>query len=93
MGVNSLPKTVTHMATWRFTNFVLYCIVYYCCAPDTGAKYCDECVCLSVCLSVCLCWSVHGHIFGTTHPIFTNLIVHVCLSVCSDVTYFVWSGT
>ena len=23
--------------------------------PDTGAEYCDECVCLSVCLCVCVC--------------------------------------
>ena len=31
-----------------------------------GAEYCDECVCL------CVCQSVHEHISGTIHPVFTN---------------------
>jgi len=43
-----------------------------CCysAPNTGAEYCDE----RVCLSVCLCLFVRDHIFGTTSPIFTNFL-------------------
>jgi len=34
---------------------------------------------VSVCLSVCVCvrLTVHDHIFGTTHPIFTKLFDHV----------------
>jgi len=42
-------------------------------APDRGAEYCNERLCLSV--SVCL--SVHDHIFGTTCPIFTKFFMHV----------------
>jgi len=33
--------------------------------------------CLSVCLCVCVRLTVHDHIFGTTHPIFTKLFDHV----------------
>ena len=40
-------------------------------APNRGAEYCDERVCLSVCLSV------RDHIFGTTSPIFTKFFVRV----------------
>jgi len=36
-----------------------------------GAGYCDGHVC------VCVCLSVHDHIFGTAHLIFTNFFVHV----------------
>jgi len=40
-------------------------------------------VCLSVCMCVCVCVSVCGclfdrdHTFGTAHPIFTKVFVHV----------------
>ena len=42
-------------------------------APDRGAEYCDERVCLS--LPVCL--SVRDHIFETTRPIFTKFLTRV----------------
>ena len=29
------------------------------------------------CVSVCVCLSVHNHISGTTHPIFTKFFMHV----------------
>ena len=41
-------------------------------APDRGAEYCDE----HVCLCVCVCLSVRIHILGTTCPIFI-FFVHV----------------
>ena len=44
-------------------------------APDRGADYCDERVCLSVCLSV------RDHIFGTTRPIFTNFLCMLHMAV------------
>jgi len=42
-------------------------------APNRGAEYCDE----RVCLCVCVCLSVRDHIFGPTRPIFTKLFMHV----------------
>jgi len=51
-------------------------------APDRGAEYCDERVCLSE------CFSVRDHIFGTTRPIFTNFLrmspVAMARSSCGD---------
>jgi len=47
----------------------LFCCNFYS-AADRGAEYCDERVCMSVSLSVCVC----DHIFGTTRPIFTNVL-------------------
>ena len=44
-------------------------------APDRGADYCDERVCLPVCLSV------RDPVFGTTRPIFTKFFVHVPVAV------------
>ena len=44
-------------------------------APDSGAEYCDERVC------VCVCVSVRDHIFGTTRPIFTKIFLHVTMTV------------
>ena len=38
-------------------------------APDRGAEYCDE--------RVCVCLSVRDHIFGITRPIFTNFFMRV----------------
>ena len=32
---------------------------------------------VSVCLCACVCLSVRDHISGTTHPIFTEIFVHV----------------
>jgi len=34
-------------------------------------------VCLYVCVSVCGCLFVRDHTFGTAHPIFTKVFVHV----------------
>ena len=45
------------------------------CAPDSGAEYCDERVCLCVCR--CACLSVRDHIFGNARPIFTKFFMHV----------------
>jgi len=42
-------------------------------APDTGAKYCDECV--------CVCLSVRNHIFGTIRPIFTKFLCMLPMAV------------
>jgi len=50
-------------------------------APDKGAEYCDERVCLSECLSV------RDHIFGTTRPIFTNFFTHV---TCGRGSVLLW---
>jgi len=52
--VNSLPKTVTHMATWRFTNFVLYCIVL-CIITAPLIQERSIVMSASVCLSVFVC--------------------------------------
>jgi len=41
-------------------------------APDRGAEYCDERVCLRV--SVCVRLPVHNHIFGTTRQIFAIFV-------------------
>ena len=57
-------------------------------APNGEAEYRDERVCLSLCVSVCL--PVHGHIFGTTHPIFARIFVRVSLPV--DVARFSSGG-
>ena len=48
-------------------------------APDRGAEFCDErvCVCVCVCVSVCVYLFVRDHIFGTTRPIFIMLPVAV----------------
>ena len=56
-----------------FQSVATYCYS----APGKEAEYCDERVCLSVCLCVSVCVFVHDHIFGTTHPIFTKILVHV----------------
>ena len=40
-------------------------------APDSGAEYSDERVCVRLGLSV------RDHILGTTRPIFTNFVEHV----------------
>jgi len=42
-------------------------------APDRGAEYCVERVCLCVCVCVCAL-SVRGHVFGTARPIFTEFL-------------------
>jgi len=45
-------------------------------APDRGAKYCDE----RVCVHMCVCLSVRDHIFRskfTWRPIFANFFVRV----------------
>jgi len=42
-------------------------------APDRGAEYRDE----RVCLRVCVCLSVRDHIFESARPIFTKCFVHV----------------
>ena len=48
------------------------CTLYYS-APNRGAEYCDE----RVCLSVCVCLSVHEHISGNTSPIFAKFFMLV----------------
>ena len=50
-------------------------------APDRGADYCDERVCLPVCLSV------RDPVFGTTRPIFTRFFVHV---TCGRGSVLLW---
>jgi len=58
-------------------------------APDGGAEYCDERVCLSLrvsvcvslCVCVCVCLSVRDHIFGNTRPIFTNFLCMLPMTV------------
>ena len=42
-------------------------------APDRGAEYCDE--------RVCVCLSVRDHIFGDTRPIFTNFLCVLPMAV------------
>ena len=42
-------------------------------APDRGAEYCDE--------RVCVCLSVRDHIFETIRPIFTNFLYMLPMSV------------
>ena len=54
----------------RHVQLVATCSAGYS-APDRGAEYCDECVCLSVFLFV------RDHVFGTTHLIFTRYFVRV----------------
>ena len=44
-------------------------------APDSGAEYCDQRVCL--CVHVCVCVFVCDHIFGTVSPIFAKFL---CMS-------------
>jgi len=51
-------------------RYVTYFRFYYS-APDRGAEYCDERVC------VCACLSVHKHIYATTRPIFTTFLMRV----------------
>ena len=46
----------------------------FCFARGSGAKYCDEHVCLRC---VCVCLSVRQDISGTTCAIFTNFSMHV----------------
>ena len=49
-------------------------------APDSGAEYCDQRVCLCVlcvCVCVCVCVWVCDHIFGTVRPIFAKFL---CMS-------------
>jgi len=57
-----------------FTAFIHWIYLYS--APETGAEYCDQRVCLSlsVCVYVCLSAII---IFGTTRPIFTKCFLHV----------------
>ena len=49
------------------------------CAPDSGAEYCDERVCLSLCVSVCV--FVRDHIFGNARPIFTKFLCILPMAV------------
>ena len=42
-------------------------------APDRGAKYCDERVCLSVCLCVCLAAIVSSEQHVRSSPIFVHV--------------------
>jgi len=44
-------------------------------APDRGAEYCDERVCL------CVCLSVRDHVFGTTRPILTKFVYMLTMAV------------
>ena len=46
-------------------------------APDRGAEYCDERICVSV--SVYL--SLYDHIFGTARPIFTKFLCVLPMAV------------
>jgi len=53
-------------------------------APNRGAEYCDDRVCVCVCgvcvsLCSCVCLSVRGHVFRTTRPIFTKLLCMLSL--------------
>ena len=52
--------------------------VHVCLASGSGAKYCNEYVCLSVCLSACL--SIRSHNLETARPNFTKLSVSVAWS-------------
>ena len=42
-------------------------------APDRGAEYCDE--------RVCVCLSFRDHIFGIARPIFTNFLCVLPMAV------------
>ena len=48
-------------------------LVFYCSAPDRGAKYCDK----RARARVCVCLSVRDYIFGTARPIFTKFCMRV----------------
>jgi len=54
-------KAVSRSRLDTLLSFRVFCHCYF--APGSNAKYCDECVCLSVCLSV------RSHISKTTRPI------------------------
>ena len=56
--------------------------IYYT-APDREAEYCD----VHVCLCVCMCLPVCDHIFETTHPVFTEIFVHV---TCGHGSVLLW---
>ena len=62
-----------HLA-WRPVSFYS--------APDRGAEYCDERVCLSVCVL-----SVREHIFTTTRPISAEFFMHV---TCGRGSVLLW---
>jgi len=65
--VGRLPR-VTHRGQHRSGGEVWRLPLHCYSAPDRGAEYCDE----RVCLSVCVFFSVRDHTFGTTSPILNN---------------------
>jgi len=72
---------IFYVTLWCVTDFS-YCSALQYSVPDRGAEYCYASVCLSVC--VCACLSVHDHIFGTTHPIFTKFLCMILMAMAQS---------
>ena len=73
-----IPGRLPHTVRPQSISIDLWCVEYiYYSAPDRGAEYCDD----RVCLSVCVCLSVREHISGTTRPIFTKFLCMLPMSV------------
>ena len=66
---NSRLKTVKLDVS---TTELLAMTLRYYFAPDRGAEYCDDRVCLCVCLYEFVCFSVREHISETARPIFIS---------------------